>query len=52
LKDLNKAQLEDVTNKVNSANTLTELSQLTQSTLELNDKMKLLRDKLKTLVNP
>ncbi|MDU3000324.1 MAG: DUF1542 domain-containing protein, partial [Staphylococcus sp.] len=34
------------------ANTLTELSQLTQSTLELNDKMKLLRDKLKTLVNP
>ncbi|WP_425233805.1 hypothetical protein [Staphylococcus epidermidis] len=25
LKDLNKAQLEDVTNKVNSANTLTEL---------------------------
>ena len=52
LKDLNKAQLEDVTNKVNAANTLTELSQLTQSTLELNDKMKLLRDQLKTLVNP
>ncbi|PZP87639.1 MAG: cell wall-binding protein, partial [Staphylococcus epidermidis] len=52
LKDLNKAQLEDVTNKVNSANTLTELSQLTQSTLKLNDKMKLLRDQLKTLVNP
>ena len=43
LKDLNKAQL-DVTNKVNSANTLTELSQLTQSTLKLNDKMKLLRE--------
>ena len=29
--------------RVNSANTLTELSQLTQSTLKLNDKMKLLR---------